>query len=308
MAGEGTGGGGEGSGSYSVQLSTGRSMPLLGIGTARLKAEGAVTAVLEALRAGYRHIDGAKVYGNEAFVGAAIAKAVSEGVVRRSELFVTSKCWNDDHRPEHVRRACLRSLQDLQLEYLDLYLVHWPLAWRKGTLGCTDGGACLLGTWRAMEALVNDGLVRSIGVSNFGTQALGQVRGGCPAGMHRISSRAIPASSCVVGRGLITCALALRASAPQLLSGCRIQPACNQIERHPMHAQQALVRWCHEKHIRCVAWSPLAKYGAAISRHPLLLAVAERHGVSVPVVMLRWQLQKGVPPSPRHNYHDQSSG
>ncbi len=172
MAGEGIGGA-EGN---SVQLSSGHSMPLLGIGTARLKAEGAITAVLAALSAGYRHIDGAKVYGNEAWVGAAIAQAVSEGVVRRSELFVTSKCWNDDHRPEHVRQACLRSLNDLQLEYLDMYLVHWPVAWRKGTLGCADDGVCMLETWRAMEALVDDGLVRSIGVSNFGMRALGQVR------------------------------------------------------------------------------------------------------------------------------------
>ena len=132
-----------------MRLRTGAEMPLVGLGTAHLYREKGRAAVRAALDAGYRHIDCAKVYGNERLVGdelrlamagelapGAIPDAPPRVPIPRAELFITSKLWNDDHAPEDVAAACRRSLRDLSLDYLDLYLVHWPLAWRKGTVFC----------------------------------------------------------------------------------------------------------------------------------------------------------------------------
>jgi len=142
-------------------------MPLVGLGTWQA-ARGVVgQAVADALELGYVHIDCAAAYANECEVGHALTAAVAKGTVTREQLFITSKLWNDRRRPEDVRAALQQSLADLQLEYLDLYLIHWPVVWRRGTLMQTDGGASLAACWRALEAAVDAGLVRSIGVSNF---------------------------------------------------------------------------------------------------------------------------------------------
>ena len=139
-----------------VVLSTGAAIPLLGVGTWELSPHEARAAVEAALRAGVRHLDCASIYRNEAAVGEAIHAAMCEGRVRRADLFVTSKLWISDARPANVRAACLASLRALQLDRLDLYLLHWPPP------SMTD----LEPIWRELEALVTDGLVVSIGVAN----------------------------------------------------------------------------------------------------------------------------------------------
>ena len=149
-----------------VTLNTGAAMPLVGLGTAHLYREKGRAALRDALAAGYRHVDCAKVYGNEHLVGEELTSAMTRLGIARDELFIVSKLWNDDHAPEDVAAACRRSLSDLQLDYLDLYLVHWPLDWRKGTVLC-PGNTPMIECWRAMEKLVDEGLVRAIGVSNF---------------------------------------------------------------------------------------------------------------------------------------------
>ncbi|CAG9462608.1 unnamed protein product [Pedinophyceae sp. YPF-701] len=156
-----------------VELSSGYTMPLVGYGT-WAKEDGdrqhGVTAgaVLSALKAGYRHIDCASYYKNEDEVGEALDAAYREGVVTRRDLFLTSKVWNDDHSAARVREGCMKTLSDLRTSYLDLYLIHWPVTGSSGPTVTPP----LIETWRAMEQLVRDGLVRSIGVSNWSAQKL----------------------------------------------------------------------------------------------------------------------------------------
>ncbi|KAI8475774.1 MAG: low CO2-induced aldose reductase [Monoraphidium minutum] len=142
-------------------LSTGYRIPLVGLGTWKSEKGQVRDAVVEALCAGYRHVDAAAVYGNEEEVGGALAQVFSEGVVGRGDVFVTSKLWNADHG--RARDACLKTLSDLKLDYLDLYLIHWPHSGRPGA----EVAPPLSDTWAALEGLVSEGRVRSIGVSNF---------------------------------------------------------------------------------------------------------------------------------------------
>lgn len=154
-------------------------IPALGLGTAWLRKEAGKDALRAALGHGCRSFDCAKVYGNEALVGEVLKEAVDSSAVKREELYIASKVWNDDHRPDMVASACRASLARLQLSYLDLYLVHWPVHWRKGTIGCPDSGVTMAETWEAMERLVDEGLVREIGVSNFGPKKLGELLQTC---------------------------------------------------------------------------------------------------------------------------------
>ena len=155
---------------------TSGGIPTFGFGTARLRGTDGAKAIRAAVDVGIRHFDTAKCYGNEELLGTVLRSSLEDGTVKsRGDLFVTSKLWNDDHQPAHVAAACRSSLERLGLGYLDLYLVHWPVSWRKGTLGCPDSGVTLEETWRAMEKLVDEGLVRAIGVSNFGERRLSQL-------------------------------------------------------------------------------------------------------------------------------------
>ena len=154
-----------------VALAGGGRMPLLGLGTWR-SGPGAVRAAVEAaLRLGYRHIDCAEVYQNEGEVGEALAAALADGALRRQDLWVTSKLWNTNHSGAAVERAVRRTLGALRLQYLDLYLIHWPVASNRGPTVVP----ALRETWEAMEGLVRAGLVRSIGVSNFSAKKLADI-------------------------------------------------------------------------------------------------------------------------------------
>lgn len=138
----------------------------MGFGTAHVPKTGMESALRSALlTANLSHIDCAKVYGNEEAIGSALKRIFETSSLTRDKIFVTSKVWNDDHR--RVEEACRDSIRRLQLEKLDLYLIHWPVAWRKGTVFCPDNSITLEDTWRQMERLVDLGLTRYIGLSNF---------------------------------------------------------------------------------------------------------------------------------------------
>src|SRR3989339_32459 len=148
-----------------IELNTGMNMPQIGLGTWKAEAGKVGEAVRYALEeAGYTHIDCAAIYENEAEIGEALSSVFSRGSVKREDVFITSKLWNTEHDPTRVRHACEKTLKDLQLDYLDLYLMHWRIA-QNDTGEIID--IPFEETWQAMEMLVETGLVRAIGVSNF---------------------------------------------------------------------------------------------------------------------------------------------
>lgn len=157
-------------------------MPLFGLGTWKSPPNDAYHAVFEAIKIGYRHIDCAHIYKNEKEIGEAFAKAFKEGWVKREELWITSKLWNDCHEEQHVLPALKQTLQDLQLDYLDLYLIHWPVAVKHGVDFASNREdflspeeAPLKKTWAAMEKGFELGLTRHIGVSNFNIAKLKEI-------------------------------------------------------------------------------------------------------------------------------------
>ncbi|KAH7278370.1 hypothetical protein KP509_38G038200 [Ceratopteris richardii] len=159
-----------------VVLNTGATMPLVGLGTGSdgsLPLHERKAAIAAAIEVGYRHFDTAKIYNSEGFLGEALKEAMESGIVKREELFVTSKLWCTDAYPEGVLPALQNSLRALQLDYLDLYLIHWPIRMKEGASEKESDRLMeldLKGTWRALEACVKQGLAKAIGVSNFSSK------------------------------------------------------------------------------------------------------------------------------------------
>ncbi|MFO1066447.1 MAG: aldo/keto reductase [Pirellulales bacterium] len=199
------------------------TIPPVGLGLWKIDPEDVASAISSAIAAGYRHLDGACDYGNEAACGAALKNVLASGMCRREDVWVTSKLWNTFHRPEHVRSALERSLRDWQLDYFDLYLVHFPIPlayvpiekrYPPGWFYEPDAAVPRMvsdqvrisETWSAMEELVDAGLVRSIGVSNFGVSLI-----------------------------------------RDLYSAMRIRPAVLQVESHPYLVQEKLLRYCRAR-------------------------------------------------------------
>ena len=257
-----------------LEFANGDQMPAFGLGTWKSAPGDVYNAVKTALAAGYRHIDCASVYNNEAEVGTAVHDAVKEGIVTRQALWITSKLWCDCFAPEDVQPACQKTLDDLQLNYLDLYLMHWPVPIKKGHSIRTvedfipPAELPLSTTWQAMEALVDQGLSRHIGVSNF---SAGKLR--------------------------------------NLVATARIKPEMNQIEMHPYLQQPALVKFCSQQQIHITGYSPLgsadrpaslkSRDEAPLLEDPVINEIALKHKASPAQVALRWAIDYGIATIPK---------
>jgi D-xylose reductase len=260
-------------------------IPAVGLGLWKVPKPDAARLVQQAIRTGYRHLDCACDYGNEVEVGAGIAAALAASECRREELWVTSKLWNTYHAREHVRPAVERTLRDLRLDYLDGYLIHFPIAQEfvpfetryppEWFFDPTEprprmklARVPLSETWGAMEDLVTAGLVRHIGVCNYGTALL-----------------------------------------RDLLSYARVRPAVLQVELHPHLVQEKLVRFARESGIAVTAFSPLAAQsyhsigmantGESVLNESVVQSAALRHKKTPAQIVLRWAVQRGTAVVPK---------
>lgn len=258
-----------------LSFQNGDEMPLIGLGTWKSDPGAVYDAVLEALQAGYRHIDCAPIYGNEAEVGDALAHAFENNIVSRDELWITSKLWNDAHAPDDVQPALQETLADLQLDTLDLYLMHWPVALTPG-VEFPESPSDILSpdelppstTWEAMEALLDDGLTRHIGVSNFSIPKL-----------------------------------------QSLIDAADVKPEMNQIELHPYLQQPDLLDFADDENILVTAYSPLgsmdrpdrmkAEDEPILLEDPTIEKIARRHDATPAQVLLAWAFHRGTAAIPK---------
>lgn len=260
-------------------LYTGEQIPCIGMGTFgsdRFTPEQVSAAVAGAIKCGYRMFDCASVYGNEDLIGKVFAKAIADGDVKREELFITSKVWNDKHGKGDVLLSCAKTLKDLQLDYVDVYFMHWPFA-NYHAPGC-DGDARnpdsrpfsverFMETWRQLERLHDMGLVKNIGMS----------------------SMTIPKLDAV-------------------LPLCRIKPTLIEMELHPCFQQQELFDYCVERGIQPIGFCPIGSptrpdrdktdTDVADIETPEVVAVAKAHSVHPAVICLKWAVQRGQIPIP----------
>jgi alcohol dehydrogenase (NADP+) len=258
-----------------LDLADGNRMPALGLGTWKSEPGVVGGVVREAIRIGYRHFDCAPIYGNEAEIGEALQASITAGEVSREKLWITSKLWNFNHLKADVVPGLRNTLSDLRLDYLDLFLVHWPVAHKPGVVfpETPDGflsleEAPLAETWAGMEEACNAGLCRHIGVSNFSVK--------------KISG---------------------------LLETASIRPAANQVECHPYLPQRDLLQFCQGHDIVLTAYSPLGSGDrpARIKREdepvlledPVILQAAERHKLTPGQVLIAWALRRGTSVIPK---------
>jgi alcohol dehydrogenase (NADP+) len=264
-------------------LYTGARMPAIGLGTFgsdHVSAAEIAETVKSAAATGYRHFDCASVYDNEAEIGTALREIFRNGI-RREDFWITSKLWNDKHGEDDVIASCRQSLADLRLDYLDLYLVHWPFP-NFHPPGCDVSSRSpgakpyihenFMKTWRKMEELVDLGLVRHIGTSNMTIPKL-----------------------------------------KLLLRDARVKPAVNEMEMHPHFQQPELFQFVLDNGMQPVGYCPIGSPGrperdrtpedTAPAEDPVVLHIAERHGIHPAAVCIKWAVQRGQTPIPFSVHH-----
>ncbi len=263
-----------------LKFSNGDTMHAIGLGTWKATGGDVKQAVKDALHAGYRHIDTAAAYGNEEIIGEALKEIFAEGEIFREDVFITSKLWNDSHAEGQVIPALQDSLKKLQLDYLDLYLIHWPVAFRNGVDFpkkpedyLTPEEAPIIETWKQMEKAKKDGLAKHIGVSNFSEKKL-----------------------------------------KDLVSKATIKPEMNQVELHPLLQQDALLDYCKSENINVTAYSPLGSGDRSDSMKAqdepnmlnldVLKEIAKEHNAIVPQVLISWNNQRECATIPKSTTKD----
>ncbi|XP_074101240.1 aldo-keto reductase 1B-like [Cotesia typhae] len=254
-----------------VTFYNGNKIPAIGLGTWRAVPGLVGQAVKDAIDVGYRHFDCALVYGNEKEIGEALRAKIKEGVVKREDLFITSKLWNTYHKTESVEKGIRKSLTNLGLDYLDLFLIHWPFAFEEtedlfplnpdGTPAGTETD--YLDTWKGMEAVFDKGLAKNIGISNFNSEQI-----------------------------------------TRLLDNCRIKPVVNEVECQPYLTQKKLSAFCRERGMVIIAYSPLGTRDSHIRPwaksgdpffldHPKIKSIAEKYNKTPAQVVIRYQIDRG---------------
>ena len=237
-------------------------MPALGFGTLIPDPVVTKSATRDALEAGFRHFDCAERYQNEREVGEALQAGLATGEIARKDIFVTTKLWNTNHRPERVEPAFKASLDRLKIEYLDLYLIHTPFAFQPGDEHdprdqdgnvIYDKGVTLLDTWGAMENLVGHRRCRAIGLSDIGLDGLRSI-----------------------------------------YESARIKPAVVQVEAHPYLPETELLEFCHQNGIVLLAFAPLGHGTRELLEDPVISAIATRVGKTPAQVLLAWAVQRGT--------------
>jgi len=238
-------------------------IPALGFGTLIPDAAATISATKDALQVGFRHFDCAERYRNEREVGEALKAGLAAGGIAREDIFVTTKLWNTNHRPERVGPAFEGSLGRLGLAYLDLYLIHTPFAFQPGDEQdprdqngniIYDDGVTLIDTWRALESLVDHGTCKAIGLSDITLEQL------------------FP-----------------------LYDSARVKPSVVQVESHPYLPETELLEFCRQKGIVFLAFAPLGHgVGAGPLVDPVISAIAARVGQTPAQVLLAWAVQRGT--------------
>ena len=263
-----------------LKFKNGDQMPALGLGTWKSEPGEVKKAVLTAIKEGYRQIDCAPIYNNEKEVGEALNEAFEQGLVKREEMWITSKLWNNSHKQEQVIPALKNTLEDLQLDYLDLYLIHWPVAFKSGVSFPENAKdflsleqVSLTETWRVMQKTLEQNLAKHIGVSNFKKDKI-----------------------------------------QQLIDDSDFVPEMNQVEMHPLLQQKELVEFCHQRNIHLTAYSPLGSGDRSekmkqdneptLLKNEVINEIAKKHEVTPAQVLISWQLNRNVAVIPKSTNSD----